>query len=126
MGNKIAYHIIRVLLGLIFTMAGAAKFFFPEGKLSPAADALMAAFAASRYFMPFLGACEVIVGLMLLFNFWPALASIMLVPLTLNIAVFIVALAPSVGTAIMALVFLGLNAYLIYYYWDKYTPMLTK
>lgn len=126
MKNKIVYHIIRVLVGLLFAATGLAKFFPSEAKMTPAADALMAAFASSGYFIPFLGICEIVVGLMLLFNFWPALASVMLVPLTLNIVVFLIALAPSAQSIIMSIVFAALNAYLICYFKDKYMPMLTK
>ncbi len=126
MKNKLIYTIVRVFAGLMFTLFGAMKFFpMPEGSLPEGgAGTFSAALEATGYFMPFLAVCEVIIGIMLLFNLYPALATIMLVPISLNIFLFELAFMPA-GWYVGMLPII-LNAYLVYYFVDKYKSLLQK
>jgi putative oxidoreductase len=123
--GKWMYNSARIIAGLGFVLFGAMKF-VPQFQipLPGVAGEFLAGMAASGYFIPFLGICEVIIGAMLLFNQWPALASVMMVPISLNILLFDVILMPEgwfVG--VFPMIF---NIYLLYYHWDSYKPMLKR
>lgn len=124
--NKVVYTIIRILIGLIFIVFGGMKFFpMPtENMPTGVAAEVVAGLAASGYFIYFLGLCEVIIGLMLLINYLPALASVMLFPISLNIFLFDVILRPMGWYS--GLIPIIANIYFIYYHFDKYKPLLEK
>ena len=128
MVRNITYNIIRILTGLVFAVFGAMKFFpsLTANAPQPTGEALdfMNELTATGYFIPFLGLVEVVIGLMLLFNMWSALASILLMPISVNIFLFNVLLMPSgwfVG--VFPLIF---NIYLLYYHREKYSQILKK
>ena len=124
MKNKILYNTLRILTGLVFVVFGAMKFLTQSTTFPGKAGAFFAGMLASGYFIPLLAISEVVVGLMLLFNFLPSLAAVMLVPISLNIFFLDIILRPAgwiVG--IFPLLF---NAYLIYFNFEKYKPMLKK
>jgi putative oxidoreductase len=124
--KNVLYTVLRVLCGLLFVAFGAMKFFpmpVPQG-FPPAVMTFFAGLAATGYFMPLLATIEVIIGLMFLFNFWPALATIMLVPVSINIALFdLILQPPGFFVGIIPLLF---NIYFVFYFKEKYVPMLTK
>lgn len=126
MKSKTVYTIIRILIGLIFVAFGAMKFFPvpPESIPTGVPGEFLAGLAASGYFIPFLAICEVVIGLMLIFNLWAALASVMLVPISLNIFLFDVILQPSGW--FVGVIPLAANIYFLYYHRDKYKQMLVK
>ena len=68
-----------------------------------------------------IGAVEVLTGLLLMFNKKTTFALILLAPVTVNMVLFHLFLAPA-GIGPAALVFI-LNAFLIYKYWDQYKPL---
>ena len=128
MSNKVIYTIARILTGLVFTVFGAMKFFpsLMANAPQPTGDALtfMTGIVAAGYFLPLLGLAEVVIGLMLLFNYMPALASVMLVPLSLQIFLYGIYFRQSgYFIGLLPLIF---NLYLLYYHWDKYRPMFRK
>ena len=119
------YTIVRVLVGLLFTTTGVLKFYpVPDQHLPGAAGMFMKGLVASGYLIPVLGLSEFIIGLILLFNAWPALAAVMLVPVTLNIFLFDTILAPSAW--MLGTFCLLANAYLLYSHKEQYMPMLKK
>lgn len=125
MKKSLTYTILRVLTGLGFVAFGAAKFFPMQAQsLGAAADAFFAGMAASGYFIPFLGIIELLLGLMLLFNFRAALASVMLFPVTLNIVLFNLFLTPT--HSIPGIIVFLLNIYLLYSNREKYSVLLKK
>ena len=129
MKRPILYTLVRVLAGLMFVFSGVTKVFptlipMKEPELGAAATKLMEGFMAAGYFLPVLGLSELIIGLMLLFNFWPALATLMLVPISLNILLVNVFLVPS-GMIVGILVVL-FNAYLVYHHWERYKYLIKK
>lgn len=112
--------ILRILLGLIFTVFGANKLvaFLPSPEFSEAAMSFFGALAASGYFFKLLGIIELASGLMLLTNRYAALALAMLAPVTINVFAFHVFLAPA-GLPV-AIIVIALNAYLAYANREKF------
>src|SRR3954469_729325 len=97
---KIAVLIARVLLGLLFLVFGLNFFvpFIPMGAqppMSPAVTAFNTGLFGAGYFFPFLKGLEVICGLALVINRFTALFLLVLLPITINIFLFHVELAPS-------------------------------
>ena len=93
--------VARIILGLIFAVFGLNKLIGfldmppPEG----AAGAFMGALFATGYFFPFLGIVESVCGILLLIGKYTRLAAIVLMPVTINIVLFHVSLAPAAGAA---------------------------
>ena len=67
---------------------------------------------------------EIVAGLMLLFNFLPALAAIFTAPIAIGVIVFNASLSPEFLP--IGIVFAGLNTYFGYVYWDKYKALFRK
>ncbi len=127
MKNKLAYTIVRVVLGLAFIFYGVTKFFpFGNVQLPGPASAFLGAMFATGYFIPFVGICEALVGIMLVFNWWVPLAMMILSPIMVNVILFNLFLAPSLVGAIMLIVLVALQVYVMYYSWDHYKSLFTK
>ena len=127
MRNKISYTIVRILLGLAFIFFGVTKFYPIDAPLppQPALDFLMA-LGNTGYFIPFLAAAEILLGLLLLANFWVPLAMMILSPIMLNVILFNAFLAPSLVSLIMLLILVALQAYIMYCTWNAYKPLFKK
>jgi putative oxidoreductase len=125
---KILILIVRILLGLIFVVFGLNGFlhFLPTGPM-PAPDSpagmFFAAVSKSGY-MQVVFACQVLAGLLLLFNFWPVLGLAILCPIVFNIVLFHVTMAPS-GLP-LAIVVTVLSLFLVWAYWDHYRHLLRQ
>lgn len=78
--------------------------------------------AASGYFMPFLKGVETIFGLALIAGLFVPLATVVLMPITINIFLVHLFLAPE-GLPIAVFMFGG-NLFLAYYYRKYYSSML--
>lgn len=128
MRNKIAYTIVRIILGLAFIFYGATKFYPLSGMPIPPqpAMAFLGAMMATGYFIPFVGICELLVGILLVFNLWVPFAMMVLSPLMINIILFNIFLAPGLVGAIMLLVLVVLQAYIMYCTWSAYKPLFTR
>ncbi len=122
MNSKVTM-VLRIILGLILIIFGANKFagFMPMPELPEAAGNFMTALFVVGYMFPLIGAIELIVGLLLVFNKWVPFVLLLLAPISVNIILFHLALAPA-GIGAGAVVAL-LNVALIYAYWDKYKPL---
>jgi len=111
--------VLRILLGLILVVFGANKFFdfMPHMEMPEAAGNLMGAMMASGYMLKLVGATEVFVGLLLLTKKLVPLALVVLAPISVNIILFHVFLAPAgiVPAAVVAII----NVLLIYDNWSK-------
>jgi len=110
---------LRLLLGLILVVFGANKFldFMPHMEMPEAAGNLMGAMMASGYMLKLVGATEVFVGLLLLIKKWVPLALVVLAPISVNMILFHLFLAPA-GIGPAAVVTL-INIILIYSNWNK-------
>jgi len=116
---------LQVLLGLAFVVFGLNKFlgFMPPPDLPMAAGAFMGALAETGYMIPLIGATEVVAGVLILFRAFSALGLVLLAPVSVNIVLFHLALAPSSG--VPAYVLAGINIYLLFLYLPKYRGLLT-
>lgn len=79
----------RIVLGLMFFVFGLNGFLqfipVPAEGMTEAMMGLMNGLAGTGYFFPLLKGTEVLVGLMLLANFWVPLALVILSPIVVNI-----------------------------------------
>lgn len=116
--------VARLILGLILLVFGLNKFFnfMPTPDMPPEAGALMGAFAEAGYMFPMIALVEIITGALLLIGILVPLALVLLAPLSVNIILFHLALAP--GGIIPGLIVFALNAYLLFAYIDCYKPLL--
>jgi len=89
--------VLRILLGLILVIFGANKFldFMPHMEMPIKAAVLMGAMAKSGYMLKLVGATEVIVGLLLILKKWAPLALVVLAPISVNMVLFHLFLAPA-------------------------------
>lgn len=125
MKSKVAYHIVRVILGLAWVFFGIGKFLpMNNAALAQPAMDFFAAMIATGYFMPFLGVAEILVGLLLLANRWVPLSMMIVSPIMLNIILFNLFLAPSLFGAIIMIVFVTLQVYIMCHTWGAYKPLL--
>jgi len=111
---------LRILLGLILVVFGANKFldFMPHMEMPEPAGKLMMAMMASGYMLKLVGATEVFVGLLLLVKKWVPLSLVILAPVSINMVLFHLFLAPAgVGPAAVVTI---INVVLIYDNWSKF------
>src|SRR5260221_5464216 len=115
--------VARILLGAMFVFSGLNGFFqfVPMRPMPPAAGALLGAFVASGYLLPFIKGTELVVGLLLLSGRFVPLALTILAPVLLNIVAFHAILAPA-GLAI-PLVLLGIEIYLAWTHRAAFAPL---
>ena len=111
--------ILRIILGLALVVFGANKFFgfMPNMEMPAAAGNLMSAMMESGYMFKLVGVTEIIVGLLLLLKKWVPFALIVLAPISVNMILFHIFLAPA-GIAPAAIVAI-INILLIYDNWNK-------
>jgi len=103
--------VLRVLLGA-FLAFGSLNFWFhlvPEPEMPLAAQNFFSALAQTGYFLPLLKATELIVAIALLANRFVPLALVVLAPITVNIVLFHVVLAPAELAAAVILLALHLG-----------------
>ncbi|WP_456423143.1 DoxX family membrane protein [Lutibacter sp.] len=111
--------ILRIILGLALVVFGSNKFFgfMPNMEMPAAAGNLMSAMMESGYMFKLVGVTEIIVGLLLLLKKWVPFALIVLAPISVNMILFHIFLAPA-GIAPAAIVAI-INILLIYDNWNK-------
>lgn len=116
--------IARTLLGLIYFVFGL-NYFIPFMPAQPAPTGVVAAFTGglfqAGYFFPFLKGIEVVLGAFLLGGVFVPLTLVVLMPITLNILLFHVFLAPE-GSAV-GIVLVILEVYLAWAYRDYFRPL---
>ncbi len=118
-----APHVARVFLGLVFTVFGLNGFlgFLPAPEMPGAAGEYIGALVATGYMFPLIKGTEVAAGLLLLGNRFVPLALTLLAPITVNILLFHVVLAPAVG---MPLLLIAAQLGLAYAHRDAFRGML--
>jgi putative oxidoreductase len=108
---KITSLIARLLLGALFVFAGANHVFnFFKGPLPPGvAGQFVGAMIATGY-MSFIGACEVIGGLILLSGWFLPFGLVVLGPIVINISVVNLLIAPKALPVAVVMILLWLLA----------------
>lgn len=123
MRNKIIIG-LHILLGLAFVVFGLNKFlgFMPPPELPPAGGAFMGALAETGYMIPLIALTEIIAGALILSLRLAPLGLVLLAPVSVNIVLFHIALAPAGG--LVGYVLAAINLYLLITHLPKYKPML--
>ena len=122
---KIATHIVRTLLGLVFFVFGINGFkpFMPmPTDLPQEVMTVMGAFMSTHYLMPLIFGTQLVSGALLLTNCFAPLAVALLAPLIVNIVCYHVFFFHQ-GLEIAIVVAL-LEVFLAYAYRKAYAPML--
>jgi hypothetical protein len=130
------YHAIRIFTGIFFIVIFASKFGFlpsavtmPE-MFTPEGWAFISAINASGYLFLTIGIVSLLCGLAFLTNRYVALASIILMPITINFALFHIFLGFSIDSLPHLLresagfIPLALNIYILYNQREKYSALL--
>ena len=117
--------ILRILLGLIFTVFGLniLLHFLPNPPQPPAAQDFFVGLFKSGYFLPMLGVFQTLCGILLLLGVAVPLALTMLAPIIINIVMFHLFLAPG-GLPIAAIV-VALEAILAWMYREAFAPLFS-
>jgi len=115
--------VARLFLGVVFTVFGLNGFlqFLPSPAMPAEAGSFVGALAATGYMFPLIKGTEVVAGLLLLGGRFVPLALTLLAPITVNILLFHVVLAPAPG---LPLALIGAQLFLAYSYRDRFAPML--
>ncbi len=123
--KNIIQTVLIVGMGIMFAMSGANKFFHFSGdpKLTAEAGALMGAFANSGWMLPLIGFIEILGPVLMVIPKTRALGAIVLLPVTIGILLFHIALEPA--GIIPGVVFTLINAWVIFDNREKYMPMIS-
>ncbi len=128
MGQKF-FTFSRYILGFVFFVFGGAGLF----KLMPQPEGLpenmvmfMKGFEASVYFMPFLKLTEMVCGLMLLARIAPALALVILAPISINIFFTHMFLTPGLSNLVMPVAILVFHIAAMMKYKEQYFPLFRR
>lgn len=117
--------VTRILLGLIYAVFGLNFFlgFLPIPSPAGAeAQAFMGAIYTSKFLMV-VKIIEIACGVLLLAGFFPRMAAILIMPISIGILLYHALMDPA-GIA-MGVVLVLINSVLIYSYRDTYKPMLS-
>lgn len=112
--KRIAAHIPRVLLGLIFTVFGAAGLFhlMPDQPLPEGIAGIYVQALGGTYLFTLVKFTEVVAGLMVLSNRLTALGAVLLAPIVVNIFAFhALVMKDNLGLPIVLVVLLGAVAW---------------
>jgi uncharacterized membrane protein YphA (DoxX/SURF4 family) len=123
--NKYLLNTVRILFGLIMLASGVMGFMMGDSTegVPPDMVVMTTALWDSGIFQ-MIKVTEIVVGLMLVVNFLPALAAIFIAPVSVGIVVVGAMLDP--GIVVVGLVICLLNAYLGYAYWSKYKLLFSR
>lgn len=120
----LATFIVRILLGIILVVFPVNALFIKafKPKMPKKAQMVMNAFNETGYLLRFIQGTELIIGIALLLGYFTPLALMILLPISINILLFHVFLAPPVvGPGLF--IFL-MNVFLVYAYRSEYVNLL--
>lgn len=117
--------VLRVLFGLGFVVFGANKFlnFMPAPDLPAAAENFFGALIDTGYMIQLIGATEVAGGLLVLSGGFTPLGLVILAPVSVNILLFHLMLAPDIDDAAAGYAMFGLNLVLGLMYMPSYAGL---
>lgn len=117
--------IVRILLGIILIAFGINKMysFIPLPQPSDDAADFMNSLADTGYVLNVVAIFEIFIGILLLIKKWVPFATLLLLPLSLNILMFHLFMdIPGIWTALLVVV---LNGILIYKHRQKYRALFS-
>jgi len=121
--------IARYILGLIFFVFGGAgllNLIPPPPDMPEKLMAFMNGLVSAGYFMPLVKATEMVCGLLLLLGIAPALALVVLGPISLNIFLLHLFLTPGAKNLIVPVAIVVLHGVAATQYWKLYGPLFKK
>lgn len=123
---KIVTIIIRTLIGLLLLSLAVGYFLklMPEPTTNGNFKAFEIGAVSSVYIMPIAKFVELLCGLAFIFDLYVTLASILILPIVLNILFLDYYLTPQ-ALPISIFLFLG-NFFLIYKHWDNYKGLFSR
>jgi hypothetical protein len=118
--------IIRTLIGLLLIYVAVGYFLklMPEPSTTGDFKAFNVGVVSSEYIMPAAKFIELLCGLAFIFDLYVTLASILILPIILNILFLDYYLTPQ-AMPISIFLFLG-NFFLIYKHWDNYKSLFSR
>jgi uncharacterized membrane protein YphA (DoxX/SURF4 family) len=121
---KVTVLIVRVLMGLLLVFSSVVVLFklFPQPVVEGNIKIFNDGIAASIYLLPTLKVIELVCGIAFLVGRFIPLATVVIFPITLNILLFHVFVAPE-GIPVAVLLFIA-NLFLAYHYRKNYQPLL--
>jgi uncharacterized membrane protein YphA (DoxX/SURF4 family) len=123
MNSSLVKVILRSLLGLTFVVFGSNMFlhFIPNPPEPPAAMDFFMALFKTGYFIPMLGATQVVAGVLLLTGMMVPFALILIAPVIVNIFLFHAFLAP--GGLPLGIVVVALEVILAWMHRESFAPL---
>jgi uncharacterized membrane protein YphA (DoxX/SURF4 family) len=123
---KIVTVIVRSLMGLVFVIFGLNLFlhFLPNPAEPPAAADFLGALFRSGYFLPLLGATQVVSGALLLAGIMVPFALVLIAPVIVNILMFHLFLAPD-GLPVAGIV-VACEVFLVWVHRDAFAPLFSS
>ena|SRR5271166_181316 len=117
--------ILRSLMGLIFVVFGSNMFlhFLPNPPMPAAAMDLFGALFKTGYFIPMIGATQVIAGVLLLTGMMVPFALVLIAPVVVNILMFHLFLAP--GGLPLAAIVVALEVILVWMHREAFAPLFS-
>lgn len=120
---KIVTLIARLLLGLIFLGAGISFFFTTPPPLEGAMGDFFKGMAATGYFFHLLKVTEIVCGALLLSGFFVPLALVVLAPITLNIFLVHLFMAPE---GLVLAIIIGILLTYLAFFSKEYSPTIKQ
>lgn len=130
--NKIKLYtptVARTLLGLIFFLSGIVGFFNlvqPPPDLPQALIDFSGALMATGYFFQFVKLTEIVFGFLLIVKVAPALALVVLAPVTINIFLVHAFLTPGIENLILPILMIVFHVLAATKYWHLYRPLFNR
>jgi len=123
---SIAKVILRSLMGLIFLVFGLNFFlhFIPNPPEPPAAGDFVGALFRTGYFLPMIGATQVVAGALLLSGIMVPFALALIAPVIVNIFLFHLFLAP--GGLPLAVIVVAFEVILAWMYRDAFARLFSS
>ncbi len=121
--------IARILLGLLFFVFGGAgllNLLPPPPDMPVKLQEFTTSLVNTGYFMPVLKGTETLCGLMLLTGFAPAIALVILAPITIQILLLHGFLTPGIQNLVIPILVLVLHLTAAAGYWTVYRPLLKE
>lgn len=127
-------NVLRLATGILLIIIAASKFgFLPTAAhtpsmFTPMGYSLISAIVETGYLFPVIGFVSLICGLAFVLNRYVALAAVVYLPVSLNFALFHMAVGFREFSAreILPYIFILLNVYLLWTYRDRYREILRK